>query len=191
MVGLVQKMKMSMSRVLILTGAPGVGKTTVLTKTVDALKAKGVRVGGMVTREVREDNVRVGFEILDLTNNKHGWLAHVKGQEGPQVGKYNVNLKDLDIIGTTAITQALEKCDVIVIDEIGPMELFSQKFKQEVTQALESKKLMLTVVHGKAKDPLVTQIKRRVDAEIFNVTFSNREDLTKQLPNKVFELMLT
>jgi nucleoside-triphosphatase THEP1 len=50
---------------------------------------------------------------------------------------------------------------------------------------------MLTVVHGKAKDPLVTQIKRRVDAEIFNVTFSNREDLTKQLPNKVFELMLT
>lgn len=191
MVGLVQKMKMSMSRVLILTGAPGVGKTTVLTKTVDALKAKGVRVGGMVTREVREDNVRVGFEILDLTNNKHGWLAHVNGQGGPKVGKYNVNLKDLDIIGTTAITQALEKCDVIVIDEIGPMELFSQKFKQVVTQALESKKLMLTVVHGKAKDPLVTQIKRRVDAEIFNVTFSNREDLTKQLPNKVFELMLT
>ena len=188
---MVQKMKMSMSRVLILTGAPGVGKTTVLTKTVDALKAKGVRVGGMVTREVREDNVRVGFEILDLTNNKHGWLAHVNGQGGPKVGKYNVNLKDLDIIGTTAITQALEKCDVIVIDEIGPMELFSQKFKQVVTQALESKKLMLTVVHGKAKDPLVTQIKRRVDAEIFNVTFSNREDLTKQLPNKVFELMLT
>jgi nucleoside-triphosphatase len=189
MVGLVQKMKMSMSRVLILTGASGVGKTTVLTKTVDALKAKGIRVGGIVTREVRKDNVRVSFEILDLTNNKHGWLAHVNGQSGPQVGKYTVNLEDLDNIGTSAITQALEKCNVIVIDEIGPMELFSQKFKQAVTQALESKKLMLTVVHGKAKDPLVTQIKRRVDAEIFNVTFSNREKLTDKLSKQVFNMI--
>ena len=178
-----------MTKILILTGAPGVGKTTVLTKIVDALKTKGVRVGGIVTREVRKSNVRVGFEILDLTDNKHGWLAHVNGQSGPQVGKYHVNLNDLDNIGAAAIMQALEKCDVIVIDEIGPMELFSQKFKQVVTQALESKKVMLMVVHGKAKDPLVTQVKRRVDAEIFNVTFSNRENLTEQLTRKVFEII--
>ena len=45
---------------------------------------------------------------------------------------------------------------------------------------------MLIVVHGKAKDPLVTQVKRRVDAEIFNVTFSNRENLTEQLAKKSF-----
>ena len=181
MVGLVQKMKMTMSRVLILTGAPGVGKTTVLAKTVDALKAKGVSVGGMISREVREGNVRVGFEILDLTSGKRGWLAQVKGQSGPQVGKYHVNLNDLDNVGTAAITQAFEKCSAIAIDEIGPMELFSQKFKQAVAQALESKKLVLVVVHGKAKDPLVTQVKRRVDAEIFNVTFSNREKLPEKL----------
>ncbi len=172
-----------------MTGAPGVGKTTLLTKTVDALKTKGVRVGGMITREVREGNVRVGFEILDLTSNKHGWLAHVNGQGGLQVGKYHVNLNDLDNVGVAAIMQALEKCDVIAIDEIGPMELFSPKFKQAVAQALESKKLMLMVVHGKAKDPIVTQIKRRVDAEIFNVTFSNRENLTEQLTRKVCNII--
>ena len=172
-----------------MTGAPGVGKTTLLTKTVDALKRKGVRVGGMITREVREGNVRVGYEILDLTSNKHGWLAHVNEQGGPQVGKYHVNLDYLDNVGAAAITQALEICNVIAIDEIGPMELFSQKFKQAVTQALEGKKLMLTVVHGKAKDPLVTQIKRRVDAEIFNVTFSNRENLTEQLARKICDII--
>jgi len=178
-----------MTRILILTGAPGVGKTTMLTKTVDALRTKGVRVGGMVTREVREGNLRVGFEILDLTSGKHGWLAHVNVQGGPQVGKYHVNLNDLDNVGATAITQALEKCEVIAIDEIGIMELFSQKFRQVVTQALEGKKLMLISVHGKAKDPLVTQVKRRVDAEIFNVTFSNRENLTDQLIKKIFEMI--
>jgi nucleoside-triphosphatase len=178
-----------MTKILILTGAPGVGKTTLLTKTVEELKRKGVRVGGMITHEVREDNVRVGFEILDLTSNKHGCLAHVNGQGGPQVGKYYVNLNDLDNVGAAAITQAIEKCAVIAIDEIGPMELFSPKFKQAVALALDSKKLMLTVVHGKAKDPLVTQIKRRVDAELFNVTFSNRENLTEQLTRKVFEMI--
>jgi nucleoside-triphosphatase len=175
-----------MTRILILTGAPGVGKTTVLSKTVDALKAKGVSVGGMITREVREGNERVGFEIIDLTNGKHGWLAHVN-ELGPQVGKYHVNLEDLDNIGTTAITQAIEKCSAIAIDEIGPMELYSQKFKQSVAQALESKKLVLAVVHGKAKDPLVTQVKRRVDAEIFNVTFSNRENLLELLTRKALD----
>jgi nucleoside-triphosphatase len=176
-----------MTRILILTGAPGVGKTTVLTKTVDALKAKGVSVGGMVSREVREDGVRVGFEILDLADGKHGWLAQVNGQNGPQVGRYHVNLSDLDIIGTAAITKALEKCSVVAIDEIGPMELYSQKFKQSVAQALESKKLVLAVVHGKAKDQLATQVKRRVDAEIFNVTFSNRVNLAEQLIRKALD----
>jgi nucleoside-triphosphatase len=178
-----------MTKILILTGAPGVGKTTLLTKILDALKTKGVKVGGMVTREVRESNMRVGFEILDLTNNKHGWLAHINGQGNPQVGKYHVNLTDLDNVGAAAITQAIEKCDVIAVDEIGPMELFSQKFKQAVTQSLESKKLILMVVHGKAKDPLVTQVKRRVDAELFNVTFSNRQNLTEQLARKAFEMI--
>ena len=67
------------------------------------------------------------------------------------------------------------------------MELYSEKFKQAVVQALGSKKLVLTVVHGKAKDPLVTQVKRRVDAEIFNVTFSNREKLLEQLIRKASE----
>jgi nucleoside-triphosphatase len=175
---------MNKPRVLILTGAPGVGKTTVLTKTLDILRAKGFSVGGMISREERNDNVRVGFEIVDLTSGKHGWLAHVNGQ-GPQVGKYHVNLDDLDKIGVTAIAQALDKCSAIAIDEIGPMELYSTKFKQAVAKALESKKLVITVVHGKAKDALVTQVKRRVDAEIFNVTFSNRERLPEKLAMRV------
>ena len=150
MVRLMQKM--AMTRVLILTGAPGVGKTTVLTKTVDALKAKGVSVGGMISREVREDDVRVGFEILDLTSGKHGWLAHINGQ-GPQVGKYHVNLDDLDNIGTAAITQALEKCSAIAIDEIGPMELYSQKFKQAVSQALGEQKVGVDGCAWKSQRP--------------------------------------
>jgi nucleoside-triphosphatase len=176
-------------RVLLLTGNPGVGKTTVLIKTVDALKAKGYSVGGMISREAREDNVRVGFEILDLTNSKHGWLAQVNQKTGPQVGKYHVNLEDLENIGAQAIMQAIEKCDVIAIDEIGPMELFSQKFKQAVTKALESQKLVLSVVHLKAKDPLITLAKQREDTEIFTVTLANRDKLAEQITKKAQDIL--
>jgi len=168
-------------RVLLLTGAPGVGKTTVLIKTVDALKAKGVGVGGMISREAREGNVRVGFEIIDLTNGKHGWLAHVDQKNGPQVGKYHVNVGDLEKIGATAIAEATKKCVAVAIDEIGPMELFSQQFKQAVKRALESKKLVLAVVHSKAKDFLISETKQREDAEIFLVTLANRDLIAEEI----------
>jgi len=172
---------------LLLTGVPGVGKTTVLIKAVDALKAQGVSVGGMISREVREGNVRIGFEIIDLTNSKHGWLAHVNQRTGPQIGKYHVNMEDLEKIGAKAIAEAVEKCDAVAIDEIGPMELFSQKFKQAVKQALESRKLVLAVVHAKAKDPLISEAKRREDAEVFTVTLSNRDNLSEELKKKVLD----
>jgi nucleoside-triphosphatase len=176
-------------RVLLLTGAPGVGKTTVLQRTVEALKASGVCAGGMVSREVREGGVRVGFEIQDLASGKRGWLAHVNQKSGPRVGKYRVCLSDLEGVGVAAIETALNECSVIAIDEIGPMELFSARFKQAVAKALDTAKPVLAVVHAKAHDPLVTSVKQRVDSEIFVVTEVNREVLPKiltqkSLPNK-------
>lgn len=77
-------------RILLLTGSPGVGKTSVLLRIVESLKAKGYGVGGMISREVRVGGGRVGFEILDLNTGRTGWLAHVTQKHGPQVGRYRV-----------------------------------------------------------------------------------------------------
>ena len=101
---------------LLLTGNPGVEKTTVLMKAVSSLKEKGYGVGGMISREAREGGTRVGFEILDLNSGRRGWLAHVNQKAGPQVGKYRVNMKDLDLIGAKAIADAVEKYGIIAID---------------------------------------------------------------------------
>jgi len=162
-------------RILLLTGPPGIGKTTVLTRTAEALKEKGYRVGGMISREAREDNVRVGFEIIDLTNGKHGWLARIDQKAGPQVGKYGVNLSDLENIGATAISEAAEECVAVAVDEVGPMELFSQKFKTAVRQALDSKKLVLAVIHAKAQNPLISYAKQREDAVLYTLNLGNRQ----------------
>jgi nucleoside-triphosphatase len=174
-------------RVLLLTGSPGIGKTTVLLKVVEALKDKGYSVGGMVSREVRSCGTRVGFEILDLSSNKRGWLAHVNQKVGPQVGKYRVNLEDLDAVGAEAILKAVRECDVIAIDEIGPMELFSEKFRLAVKKAVESSKLIIGVVHWKARHRLIDEVKAREDVEICAVTYENRDKIHEAIVEKVVE----
>ena len=176
-------------RVFLLTGSPGVGKTTVLMKTVNALKERGCSVGGMISREVREGGTRVGFEILNLNSSERGWLAHVNQVIGQQVGKYRVNMEDLNNIGAKAIMDAAENCDVIAIDEIGPMELLSEKFRDAVRKALESRKLVVAVVHWKAQDRLITDAKNMKDAEIFTVTAENREKLPTTIAEKVLAFL--
>jgi len=161
-------------RIILLTGAPGVGKTSVLLRVIDCLRSRGYSVGGMVSQDVRVGNSRVGFEVLDIGTGRKGWLARVAQKEGPQVGRYRVNIGDLDNIGATAIADAVANSAVVAIDEIGPMELCSQKFKDVVGKAVESSKLVLCVVHWKAADNLASEIRGRDDAEIIVVSIENR-----------------
>ncbi len=174
-----------MKRVLLITGNPGVGKTTVLVKTVEILKSKSHSVGGMMSREVRKKETRVGFEILDLQTHKRGWLAHVGQKTGPQIGKYQVDLNDLETIGANAILDAVENSEIIAIDEIGPMELFSEGFKKAVREALESNKTIIAVVHARANDKILREAKSREDAEIFTVTTENRDRLSEKIAAEV------
>ena len=154
-------------------------------KTVEALKAAGVSVGGMISQEARENGVRVGFEIVDLGSGKNGWLAHVNQKAGPQVGRFRVNIVDLEEIGAKAIVEATEKREVVAIDEVGPMEFFSPKFKQAVKQALDSARPVLSVIHAKAHDPLLDEMRQRADAETFTVTLANRDALPEKLADQL------
>ena len=172
-------------RLLFITGSPGSGKTSVLLRAIEALKARGHSVGGMISREVRTCGTRVGFEVLDLSNGRRGWLAHVNQKQGPRVGRYCVNLEDLDNIGARAIVKAVENFDVIAIDEIGPMELHSGRFKEAVKRAVESGKLVIGTVHWKARDNLIEEVKLREDAEICRVTYENRGSLHETIVEKV------
>ncbi len=92
-----------MLRVLI-TGPPGVGKTTLIKRLVDHARSMGVGVFGFITTEVREGGSRVGFRIVDINSGREAWLAHVSlFTGGPTVGKYNVNLRAMEEVGIPAI----------------------------------------------------------------------------------------
>lgn len=178
-----------MKRLILITGQPSIGKTTILLRTVDTLKIKGYKIGGMISREIREGGARVGFEIVDLGTGQRGWLAHVNQQAGPKISKYRVNLSDLDAIGAISILNAVTDADVIVVDEIGPMELFSPAFKEAVSIAIESEKPVLGTIHYRARDPLITTIKAREDAEVFEVTQKNREQLHNLIIDRAVQFL--
>jgi nucleoside-triphosphatase len=163
---------------IFLTGLPGCGKSTVLLKTIEILKQKGLKVGGIITPEKRVDGKRVAFLVKDIYSGKEGILASVNQQFGPKLGKYRINLEDFEKVALPALEFAIKNCDLIAIDEIGKMEFFSEKFKQKVFEILNSNKKVIAVLHRN----FVSQFKRY--GKIFEVTIKNRESL----PEKIAEL---
>ncbi len=131
-----------MGRTFLLTGLPGSGKTTCLKNLIDNLPG---RAGGFYTEEVREGGRRLGFRLITLTGEK-GILAHVDIKGRPRVGKYGVDLETLERIGVTALEKALIQDDYMVVDEIGKMELCSERFKRVVWQGIESEKVVLGTI---------------------------------------------
>jgi nucleoside-triphosphatase len=179
-----------LKRIILLTGPPGIGKTSVLRRTVKALKNSGYKVGGLVCREVREGGVRVGFEIMDLSTGQRGWLAHVNQPAGPKIGKYHVNLTDLDVIGAGSILDAIQTADILAVDEIGPMELLSTALSNAILKAVESSKPLLGTIHYRLNNSLIDSIKMREDTEILRVTYENRENLHNLVANKINECLV-
>jgi len=168
-------------RRIALTGKPGVGKSTVVAKAAGKLAEKfGLKVGGIRTAEIRKEGKREGFSIEDLASGKTGNLSHVRGS-GPRVGKYHVNLADLAGIAAGALIAALD-CDLVVIDEIGPMELKSEEFISAVEEVLESDRPVLAVLHRSSRHPLAQRV--RAEFELLTVDERNRDDL----PGKIVEM---
>ncbi|MEM2960078.1 MAG: NTPase [Candidatus Bathyarchaeia archaeon] len=174
---------------IFLTGPPRIGKTTVVLKVIDDLKRKGIKVGGMVSREILESGIRTGFKIVDLDSGFEGILAHVKQKNGPQLGKYKVCLEDLENVGARAILNACETADLIVVDEVGPMELYSEGFKNAVLRALNGGKILLGTIHYRARASFTEMIRSREDVEIIEVTYENRGRLPKIVAEKILRRM--
>jgi nucleoside-triphosphatase len=175
--------------ITFITGVPGTGKTTIIMQVAEAFRAKGYKIGGMTSKEQREGESRAGFLIQDVSTGEQGWLARVNQQNGPRIGKYRVNLADLENIGAKAIHKATETADVIIIDEIGPMELHSQAFKRAVQESMNSGKPVIATIHYKATDPFVKAIKTRPDAELIEVTLKNRADLHNLIIEKITRIL--
>ena len=134
-----------------------------------------------MARDKRYKDRRIGFELLDLGSGATGMLADETG-DGPQLGKYRVRLDDLDQVGAKAVENALNS-DLIIVDEIGPMELSSRRFILAVEKAIASPKPMLVVLHEWSNHRLAKKI--RGSFKVITVTEENRDALVEEIAKEL------
>lgn len=137
------------------------------------------KAGGFYTEEVRSGGVREGFKLVTL-DGKEAILAHVNIRSPHRVGKYAVDTDSLDRVGVTALRKAAEECDLVVVDEIGKMELFSAGFREAVWQIITSGRKTLGTIMFKT-NPWVDRIKRQPQVNLVEVTRANHHRVLEEL----------
>ncbi len=169
-----------MNPAIFLSGKPGVGKTTAVKSIISLL---GRRPGGFYTREVRSQSHRTGFEIVTL-DGRTAWLAGRAStktfSEEIQLGKYRVNLRAIDSFAVPALQRALAAGGIIIIDEVGPMELASELFRQTVLEILGSDAPLVGTLMQRP-NPFADRVRRHPRAQVKTVTLTNRNDIPAEV----------
>ena len=164
------KMRGMKDRVLLITGVPGVGKTTVMRRVKGLLAGKPIC--GFLTDEIRsERGERLGFQIETL-DGRIAWLAGVGLRSPNRVGRYGVDLDALNAVAVPAL--ALEERAIYLIDEIGKMECLSGAFTKAVARLLDAACPVIATVAQRGKG-FIAEVKRHPRAETWEVTEANRD----------------
>jgi len=165
-----------MKRVCLLTGRPGTGKTSLIKQAVAGM---GDKVGGFYTEEIRTQGVREGFRLVTLDGHS-AIMAHTGIHSPYRVSKYGVDIDNLDRVGVSALRNAARQCDLVVVDEIGKMELFSADFREAILQVINSGKRVLGTIMLNS-NPWADAIKRHPQVNLITVTRANHHQILNEL----------
>lgn len=167
----------SKSAKILLMGLPSCGKTTVVMQTIENLGCK--KGAGFYTQEIREKNSRKGFLWKRLDGPK-GILAHIDIKSPFKVGKYHVDIAGFERSVVPVLDVDKTDADLFIIDEIGKMECFSEKFVAAIRRLFASDKSVLATVAQKGTG-LISEIKSYPGAKLFNLTHHNRAKIIAEI----------
>jgi len=165
-----------MKQAYLLTGRPGTGKTSLIKQ---AIAGMGSKAGGFYTEEIRSRGVRLGFKLVTL-DGQSAILAHIDIHSPYRVSKYGVDIDSLDRIGVSALNQAAKECNLVVVDEIGKMELFSANFREAVLRIIDSGKRVLGTIMLNS-NPWADTIKLKPQVKVIAITQANYRQVLKDL----------
>ncbi len=173
--------------IALLSGEIGAGKTTICQRVLALARKRGYRCGGLLTPAIfDQDGNKIGIEALDPLSGQSWTLARAdRPMDGPQTGRYHFEARALQRC-LTAIEQGATEGDLLLIDEIGPLELEQEKGLSPVLDILLHTPRVLVVV----RSDLLDQLARRwlafpkcqaPQVAVFTVTEENREALPEQI----------
>jgi nucleoside-triphosphatase len=165
---------------ILLEGRPGVGKTTVAVRVAELLRERGVATRGFVTEELRESGRRVGFAVETFAGER-ATLAHVGFSGPPRVGRYGVDLEAFERLALPALA-GIEEGEVVLMDELGKMELASDGFRSTVSALFRGPVPIIATVQA-TSHPFTDALKR--EAEILRVTRRNRSELPQAVADRL------
>jgi nucleoside-triphosphatase len=162
--------------VYLLTGKPGTGKTSLIRQVVAELEGGA---GGFYTEEIRSQGTRLGFRLVTL-EGAEAVLAHIDFNKRFRVGKYGVDVVALERVGVSALRKAAGQCDLVVVDEIGKMELFSAAFREVVFAIIRGGKRVLGTIMFPS-NPWADDIKHQPQVKLVTVTRANYQQVLNDL----------
>jgi nucleoside-triphosphatase len=156
-----------------ITGLPKSGKTGLLRRLIKALKARGLKVGGLISPEEKHHGTRTGFYVKDIGTGRIARLAEMNA-DGPKVSKYHVDVKSFESVAVPAM-EGFDGYDVVIIDEVGPMELKSAKFADLLDRILDSDTPLIASLHADLASRYV------VNGDVILLAENNREAVYDEL----------
>ncbi len=170
---------------ILLTGKPGIGKTTVVKKVISKLKEDVV---GFWTEDFRDKKgKRIGFKVKTTDGREAVLASKYFFDKKYTVGSYGVDVEAFEKVVIPVLEKALKDNKIVVIDEIGKMELLSDKFLVLVKKIFSEKDQILATVPLKNVHPFVKELKERKDILLIEVSYTNREIL----PEKIIQIFKT
>ena len=168
---------------LLITGLPGVGKTTLIKKLSEELRY--LHPAGFYTAEIREEGLRKGFELVSL-EGRRGVLSHIDIKSPYRVSRYKVDIRGFEDF-LDGISFFDDSTGLVIIDEIGKMECLSDQFKKLIKELLDSEKWVIATIALKGSG-LIEEIKKRQDVKLFEITKGNRDFLLREILNSKHEI---
>jgi nucleoside-triphosphatase len=170
---------------LLVTGRPGCGKSTLVQKLRGEFRDR--IISGILTPEIRKHNRRYGFKIIDFASGKEEIMASVDIKSKIRVSKYYVDVRAVNRIMSQFI-KGYENSDIFIVDEIGKMELYSEKFKKAIQKILDSKKPVIATI-ALSRDPFIDSIKKRNDSKVFHLEKGNWKSVFDNIRTSIRQLL--
>ena len=175
------------SKIWGVTGRAGTGKTKVINTLHYRLLSDNISTGGILTRDIKNHGKRTGIEIHNILTDVNCEIANVNKKTGPRLQKFRINLKNIDKFIIDELKQSSTESDLIIIDMIGPMELFSSEFCDLIMTLLNNNKKILCAIQTKYNHPIIKEIKEYMNLELYDLNEYHKVEVIDKIYNGIIE----